>query len=135
MKNLGSDKISLTPSSDFPNASFSPETLELNSGEEKELSLGVKGISENQTVNLFLSAGEKTYAIESRALSMPSGSAGTGFFTASRTIGLFALVVFVAIIALAFVLKKEFEEQKTLDVEKESESEEPKKAEKEKKKK
>ena len=106
----------------------------MNSGEEKELSLAAKGISENQTVKLFLSAGEKTYALESKALNVPSGSASTGFFTASRTIGLFALVVFVAIIALAFVLKKEFEEQKTLDVETES-GVEPGSKEKEKKKK
>ncbi len=134
VKNLGSESISLAPSSDVPNATFSPETLELNSGEEKELSLAAKGISENQTVKLFLSAGEKTYALESKALNVPSGSASTGFFTASRTIGLFALVVFVAIIALAFVLKKEFEEQKTLDVETES-GVEPGSKEKEKKKK
>ncbi|MFH1056829.1 MAG: hypothetical protein V1717_03485 [Candidatus Micrarchaeota archaeon] len=104
--NKGQARLVITPFLTAEGAEFEPKELELNAGEEKELTVSYSAV-ENQSIGLSLSAEGKVYSIESVAVKTPLAS--TGFFTATRAIGIFAVLIVIAIIVLAFVLKKEFE--------------------------
>ena len=114
IKNNGLATVTLDPSSSISNAVFTPSQLQLDAGEEQELRMNANGLFDNQTVTLFLSTPDKTFSVESKAIrGQPSST--TGFFTASRTVGFFAIIVVAAIIVLAYVLKREFDDQKRLN--------------------
>ncbi len=123
VSNKGASRVTLTPSMSVEGASFEPSVLELNPGEGKDLK-AVFETTVNSTISLKLSSQEgRNYAVKTTAVQAPSSS--TGFFTATRAVGLFAIIVVIAIIALAFVLKREFQANS-----KEEERKEKKKSEK-----
>jgi len=105
--NNGNNTVNLTPGFSALNASFDPATLSLNPGEEKELRASFTA-QENQSIHLTLvSQDGGYYSLYTNAVNVPS-SPVTGFFTASRAIGFFALVVVAVIVLLAFFLRKHF---------------------------
>ncbi|HLD62861.1 MAG TPA: hypothetical protein VI875_03265 [Candidatus Norongarragalinales archaeon] len=106
--NNGASPATLTPSLSAQGASFEPSTLQLAPGESKDLK-AVFEATENSTIALKLSSDSgRNYALKTTAVKAPSKTT-TGFFTATRTVGLFAVIVVIAIICLAFLIKREFE--------------------------
>ena len=108
VSNKGSFPVALTPSLSAQGASFEPAVLQLAPGESKDLK-AVFEAQENSTIAIELSSSEsgRHYSLKTTAVKAPSQT--TGFFTATRAVGLFAAIVVVAVIGLAFLIKREFE--------------------------
>ncbi|MEM4255598.1 MAG: hypothetical protein QXR53_04720 [Candidatus Norongarragalinales archaeon] len=115
VSNKGVEKVSLAPSLSVEGAVFEPSSLELNPGEEKELKV-VFEAEANTSVSLELLSQEKrSYPLKTTAVQAPSST--TGFFTATRAVGLFAIIIVIALIVLAFFLKREFQSNAPEDAE------------------